>query len=336
MLKVLSVKSRVLGLEEMHGVEQLHGVEELRRLAQLRRVEEMVAMSTVTVPQIPRTALVPHLPLSDGNFIPQVGLGVLRIDDEQTTKVVQSALQEGYRHIDGAAGYNNEAGLGRALVESGFSSGEKRKELWITTKVRDSEQGYDSTLKAFDRQLAALHLEYVDMYMIHWPTPFNWRADETWRAFDRLRGEGRVKTLGVCNFLPEHLERLYSRVGEYPAIDQIELHPTWQQRNVVAFCAEHNIAVEAYSPMARGADLNAGNGIIERIAKEHGVSPAQVILRWHIENGTIIIPKSVHAERQRDNLDLFSFELTEQEHRAIDALDGPKRAGHDPATFTYA
>ena len=278
----------------------------------------------------------PMITLSDGNLIPQIGLGVLRIDDEGVTPVVESALEAGYRHIDGAAGYNNEAGVGRALQNAGFTQGENRKNLWVTTKLRDSEQGYDSARKAFDRQLDLLQLDYVDMYMLHWPTPFNWRSGETWKAFDEFRAEGRVRTLGVCNFLPEHLERLHKETGEYPAVDQIELHPTWQQREVVAYCKAHNIAVEAYSPMARGADLNAGDGVIERIARAHGVTEAQVILRWHIENGTIIIPKSVHADRQRQNLDLFGFVLDPDEHAAIDALDGPTRAGHDPMTFTYA
>lgn len=282
------------------------------------------------------TSPVPMIRLHDGAEIPQVGLGVLRIDDEGVTPVVESALAAGYRHIDGAAGYNNEGGVGRALVNAGYATGERRRDLWVTTKLRDSEQGYDSALKAFDRQIGLLQLEYVDMYMIHWPTPFDWRSGETWKAFVRLREEGRVRTLGVCNFLPEHLERLHEETGEWPTVNQIELHPTWQQREVTAFCREHGIAVEAYSPMARGADLNAGNGTIERIAAAHGVSPAQVILRWHIENGTIIIPKSVHAERQRENLDLFGFALTEEEHAAIDALDGPTRAGHDPLTFSYA
>ena len=248
----------------------------------------------------------------------------------------KSALAAGYRHIDGAAGYNNEGGVGRALAETGFNKGRKRSHLWVTTKLRDSEQGYDSARKAFDRQLGLLQLDYVDMYMLHWPTPFDWRSGETWKAFDEFRAEGRVRTLGVCNFLPEHLERLHKETGEYPAVDQIELHPTWQQREVVAYCKAHNIAVEAYSPMARGADLNAGDGVIERIARAHGVTEAQVILRWHIENGTIIIPKSVHADRQRQNLDLFGFVLDPDEHAAIDALDGPTRAGHDPMTFTYA
>ena len=278
----------------------------------------------------------PMITLSDGNLIPQIGLGVLRIDDEGVTPVVESALEAGYRHIDGAAGYNNEAGVGRALLNAGFTQGENRKNLWVTTKLRDSEQGYDSARKAFDRQLYLLQLDYVDMYMLHWPTPFNWRSGETWKAFDEFRAEGRVRSLGVCNFLPEHLERLHKETGEYPAVNQIELHPTWQQREVVAYCKAHNIAVEAYSPMARGADLNAGDGVIERIARAHGVTEAQVILRWHIENGTIIIPKSVHADRQRQNLDLFGFVLDPDEHAAIDALDGPTRAGHDPMTFTYA
>lgn len=278
----------------------------------------------------------PMITLSDGNLIPQIGLGVLRIDDEGVTPVVESALEAGYRHIDGAAGYNNEAGVGRALQNAGFTQGENRKNLWVTTKLRDSEQGYDSARKAFDRQLDLLQLNYVDMYMLHWPTPFNWRSGETWKAFDEFRAEGRVRTLGVCNFLPEHLERLHKETGEYPAVNQIELHPTWQQREVVAYCKAHNIAVEAYSPMARGADLNAGDGVIERIARAHGVTEAQVILRWHIENGTIIIPKSVHADRQKQNLDLFGFVLSPAEHAAIDALDGPTRAGHDPMTFTYA
>ena len=278
----------------------------------------------------------PMVTLSDGNLIPQIGLGVLRIDDEGVTPVVESALEAGYRHIDGAAGYNNEAGVGRALRNAGFTQGKHRKNLWVTTKLRDSEQGYDSARKAFDRQLGLLQLDYVDMYMLHWPTPFDWRSSETWKAFQEFRAEGRVRTLGVCNFLPEHLARLHEETGEYPAVNQIELHPTWQQREVVEYCKAHGIAVEAYSPMARGADLNAGNGTIERIAAAHGVTPAQVILRWHIENETIIIPKSAHAERQKQNLDLFGFVLTPEEHAAIDALDGPTRAGHDPMTFTYA
>ena len=281
-----------------------------------------------------QTPDIPLITLHDGSRIPQIGLGVLRIDDEGVVPVVESALAIGYRHIDGAAGYNNEEGVGRALAATGYNTGEQRESLWMTTKLRDSEQGYDSAMHAFDRSLELLQLDYVDMYMIHWPTPFDWRSGETWKAFAKLREDGRVRTLGVCNFMPEHLDRLYEETGEYPTVNQIELHPTCQQRDVVEYCHAHDIAVEAYSPMARGADL--ANGVIERIAEAHGVTPAQVILRWHIENGTIIIPKSVHTERQRENLDLFGFSLTPQEHAEIDALDGPTRAGHDPMTFTYA
>lgn len=281
-------------------------------------------------------ANVPDIALKDGHSIPQVGLGVLRIDDEGVVPVVESALEAGYRHIDGAAGYNNEAGVGRALAASGYNTGVKRETLWVTTKLRDSQQGYDSALKAFDNSLKLLQLDYVDMYMIHWPTPFDWRSTDTWKAFVKLRDEGMARTLGVCNFMPADLKRLHEETGAWPAVNQIELHPTWQQREVVAFCKEHGIAVEAYSPMARGADINAGDGTIEKIAAAHEVSPAQVILRWHIENGTIIIPKSVHADRQKENLNLFGFALTADEHAAIDALDGPTRAGHDPLTFTYA
>ena len=280
----------------------------------------------------------PMVTLSDGNLIPQIGLGVLRIDDEGVTPVVESALKAGYRHIDGAAGYNNEAGVGRALKNAGFTQGENRKNLWVTTKLRDSEQGYDSARKAFDRQLDLLQLDYVDMYMLHWPTPFDWRSGETWKAFDEFRAEGRVRSLGVCNFLPEHLERLHEETGEYPAVNQIELHPTWQQREVVAYCKAHGIAVEAYSPMARGADLNAGDGVIERIARAHGVTEAQVILRWHIENGTIIIPKSVHAERIAENFDVFGFALDAEDMAVIASLDRPESSfldHRDPETVEW-
>ena len=174
------------------------------------------------------------------------------------------------------------------------------------------------------------------MYMIHWPTPFNWRSGDTWRAMAQLRSQGLVKSIGVCNFLPEHLDRLYDEVGEYPVINQIELHPTWQQRQTVEYCTRHGIAVQAYSPMARGADLTAGGGIIRKIAKAHHKTEAQVILRWHIENRTVIIPKTTHRARMAENLSLFDFALTPDEHKAINSLDSPQRAGHDPYTFSYS
>ena len=171
-------------------------------------------------------ANVPDIALKDGHSIPQVGLGVLRIDDEGVVPVVESALEAGYRHIDGAAGYNNEAGVGRALAASGYNKGAKRETLWVTTKLRDSQQGYDSALKAFDNSLKLLQLDYVDMYMIHWPTPFDWRSTDTWKAFVKLRDEGMARTLGVCNFMPADLKRLHEETGAWPAVNQIELHPT--------------------------------------------------------------------------------------------------------------
>jgi 2,5-diketo-D-gluconate reductase A len=288
------------------------------------------------VTDLPANASIPPTPLvklSDGRLIPQIGLGVLRIEKSET---VEQAIRAGYRHIDTAAGYNNEQIVGQALESTGFASGPKRSQMWVTTKVKDTEQGFDSVLRACDRQLRLLRTDYVDMYMIHWPTPFKWRSDQTWKAFERLQGEGLVRSLGVCNFLPEHLQRLYDETGQWPVVDQIELHPTFQQRDVVEFCRQHGIAVEAYEPLARTADLHAGNGLIDRIAAAHHVSCAQVILRWHLENGTIIIPKSVHLNRQIENANLTGFALTPQEHAAIDALDTTTRVGHDPMTFSYA
>lgn len=274
--------------------------------------------------------------LNDGRSIPQIGVGVLRIENGDVSEVVEDALQVGYTHIDTAAGYGNEDGVGVGIERSGYSTGEQREKLWLTTKLRDSEQGYDSALRAFERQLGLLRTDYIDMYMIHWPTPFDWRSEETWKAFTRLRDESVVRTLGVCNFMPSDLERLYQAVGEYPAVNQIELHPTFQQRNVVEYCAEHGIAVQAYSPMARGADLTAGGERLEEIARAHQATVAQIILAWHLAHGTIIIPKSVHKERLIENLASSTIALSQEDIEFIDSLDTPHRAGHDPATFSYS
>lgn len=283
--------------------------------------------------QVPAT---PLLRLRDGNLIPQIGLGVLRVENGRTADVVEGALRAGYRHIDAAAGYGNEREVGEGLKRLGFDKGELRKSLWITTKVKDTNQGYDSTLRAFDEQISDLGLEYVDMYMIHWPTPFDWRSADTWRAFRKLRSEGRIRTLGVCNFLPEHLERLADEVGELPAIDQIELHPTFQHRDVVEYCENKGIVVEAYEPLARTADLHAGDGLIDRLAQAHQVSNAQIILRWHLQKGYVLIPKSVHLNRQVENASILDFSLSDEEMAEIDSLNTATRVGHDPLTFSYA
>ena len=273
---------------------------------------------------------IPRIPLAGGSRIPQVGLGVLRIPPDQTQQVVEQALGVGYRHVDTAAGYDNEAGVGAALAASGLP----RQDVWITTKVRDSDQGYEQTLQAFERQRRALGVDYVDLYLIHWPVPQKDLYVPTWRAFIKLRDEGLVREIGVCNFLPEHLDRLVAETGVAPAVNQIELHPTFQQRAVQAAARAHGAVVEAYSPLARGADL--GSGVLEGIAAAHGVSPAQVALRWHVDHGVVVIPKTVHVERMRENLDLFGFDLTAEESARIDALDSDERRGHDPRTYSYS
>ncbi|MFD0705660.1 aldo/keto reductase [Alloscardovia venturai] len=278
----------------------------------------------------------PYISLHDGNRIPQIGAGVLRIDNGDVARVVEDALEVGYRHIDTAAGYGNEEGVGLGLEHAGFAKGVNREHLWLTTKLRDSQQGYDSALRACESQLKLLRVDYLDMYMIHWPTPFDWRSEETWKAFTQLRDAGVIKTLGVCNFMPSDLDRLYTATGEYPAVNQIELHPTFQQQEVVDYCVQHHIAVQAYSPMARGADLTAGGEKLIKIAEDHDATVAQVILAWHLEKGTIIIPKSVHKTRLKENFESMHVELTRSEMEYIDSLDTHERAGHDPATFSYS
>ena len=273
---------------------------------------------------------IPTITLNDGRAMPLLGLGTYKSTEKEAEKAIVTAAKYGYRLIDTASSYKNEDSIGRGIRASGIP----RENFFITTKVWNTAQRVGDIEGAFNRSLDRLRLDYVDLYLIHWPVPGCY--PETWRALEKIRESGRAKSIGVSNFEEPHLTALFEFSGIIPAVNQIELHPTWQQREVVAYCKAHNIAVEAYSPMARGADLNAGDGVIERIARAHGVTEAQVILRWHIENGTIIIPKSVHADRQRQNLDLFGFVLSPAEHAAIDALDGPTRAGHDPMTFTYA
>ena len=280
----------------------------------------------------------PMITLSDGNLIPQIGLGVLRIDDEGVTPVVESALEAGYRHIDGAAGYNNEAGVGRALKNAGFTQGENRKNLWVTTKLRDSEQGYDSARKAFDRQLGLLQLDYVDMYMLHWPTPFDWRSGETWKAFDEFRAEGRVRTLGVCNFLPEHLERLHKETGEYPAVNQIETHVFQQQKTAKEYLKKYGCQIESWGPFAEGRKDMFTNPVLTQIGEKYGKTAAQTALRFLLQSDVVVIPKSTHKDRMQQNFDLFDFTLTAEDMAAIEALDGGESlffSHYDPKTVEW-
>lgn len=270
---------------------------------------------------------IPTITLNNGVEIPQIGFGVFQIDDDATTAAVSEALAAGYRSIDTAAIYGNEAGTGRALAASGIN----RDELFVTTKLWNADQGYDTTLAAFDTSLATLGLDYLDLYLIHWPAPANKLFVESWRALEKLYADGRVRAIGVSNFLPEQLDELAAVSTIVPAVNQIELHPALQQHDTVAYNRAHGIATEAWSPLAQGAMLSDES--IQAIAARLGRTPAQVILRWHLQQGRIIIPKSVTPARIRENLDILEFELTDADLSAIDALERDGRTGPHPAEF---
>ncbi|MFH8529029.1 aldo/keto reductase [Streptomyces tendae] len=267
---------------------------------------------------------IPTVTLNNGVEIPQLGFGVFQVPDEETTAAVASALEAGYRSIDTAAIYGNETGVGRALATSGIA----REDLFVTTKLWNADQGYDATLRAFDDSLAKLGLDYVDMYLIHWPTPARDLYKDTWKAIEKLVSDGRVRTAGVSNFQPDHLKRLIDGAELVPAVNQVELHPGLQQNELRAVHAELGIATEAWSPLAQGAVLK--DEAITTIAGRHGKSPAQVVLRWHLQLGNIVIPKSVTPERIRQNLDVFDFTLTDDEMTAIAGLDRDLRTGPHP------
>ncbi|MCC9737657.1 aldo/keto reductase [Streptomyces sp. MNU89] len=270
---------------------------------------------------------IPTVTLNNGVEIPQLGFGVFQVPDEETTAAVASALEAGYRSIDTAAIYGNEAGVGKALTASGIA----REDLFVTTKLWNADQGYDAALRAFDDSLAKLGLDYVDMYLIHWPTPARDQYKETWKAIEKLVAGGRVRTAGVSNFQPDHLKRLIDGAELVPAVNQVELHPGLQQSELRAAHAELGIATEAWSPLAQGAVL--GDEAVTAIADRHGKSPAQVVLRWHLELGNIVIPKSVTPARIRQNLDVFDFALTDDEMAAIAGLDRDLRTGPHPDQF---
>ncbi|MFJ7955660.1 aldo/keto reductase [Streptomyces sp. NPDC096319] len=270
------------------------------------------------------TPSVPTVTLNNGVEIPQLGFGVFQVADDATTAAVTAALDAGYRSIDTAAVYGNEAGVGRALGSSGLA----REDLFVTTKLWNADQGYDATLRAFDSSLAKLGLDYVDLYLIHWPTPARDLYRDSWRALERLAEEGRIRAAGVSNFQPEHLRRLMDGATLIPAVNQIELHPALQQAELRAFHDEHGIATEAWSPLAQGAVLD--DPAIVAIAAAHGKSPAQVVIRWHLQLGNVVIPKSVTPARIRANIDVFDFVLTDEEMAAIAGLDRDLRTGPHP------
>ena len=275
-------------------------------------------------------AHVPTLTLNTGASIPQLGFGVFQIPPDQVVEPVQTAIDAGYRLIDTAAAYQNEEGVGKAIAASGVP----REELFVTTKLWNSDQGYDSTLRAFDSSLSKLGLDAVDLYLIHWPLPKRDLYVETWKAFEKIHEEGRAKAIGVSNFHPQHLQRLFDETDVVPALNQIELHPGLDQAELRDFHAEHGILTEAWSPIGQGQGL-LDNPDVQQVADRLGKSAAQVVLRWHIQLGNVVIPKSENADRIAENIDVFDFELSDGDMRTLHAVEGG-RVGPDPDEFDVA
>jgi 2,5-diketo-D-gluconate reductase A len=252
---------------------------------------------------------------------------VFLVDPADTQRVVEDAIEVGYRHIDTATGYSNEREVGAAIRASGVP----REELFVTTKLRNDHHAAGDVEAAFQRSLDALEIGHVDLYLIHWPMPRVDRYVETWRALEGFRGDGRARAVGVSNFLIPHLERLLAETDVVPAVNQVELHPIFQQRELRAFHERHGIVTEAWGPLGQGKYDLFGLAPIQDAAASHGVTPARVVLRWHVQTGNVVIPKSSSRQRMQENLDLFGFELTADEMAAIDALDENRRVGGDPA-----
>nr|WP_042188702.1 aldo/keto reductase [Kibdelosporangium sp. MJ126-NF4]CEL18401.1 oxidoreductase of aldo/keto reductase family, subgroup 1 [Kibdelosporangium sp. MJ126-NF4]CTQ97884.1 oxidoreductase of aldo/keto reductase family, subgroup 1 [Kibdelosporangium sp. MJ126-NF4] len=273
-------------------------------------------------------AEVTTLTLNDGVQIPQLGYGVFQIPPDEVVKTTRTAIDSGYRLIDTATAYDNEEGVGQAVAECGVP----REELFITTKVWNDDQGYNETLRAFDVSMAKLGLDYLDLYLIHWPRPRLDKYVETWRAFEKLQTEGRIRSIGVSNFAPEHIERLTSECGVVPSVNQVELHPGHPQHELHAYHARKGIITQAWSPIGRNQGL-LEHEKVTAIAEAHGKSTAQVVLRWHIQRGIVAIPKSVRPDRIRANIDVFDFELSGSEVDTISHLGTAQKVGPDPALF---
>jgi len=273
---------------------------------------------------------VPLVTLNNGVKMPQLGLGVWQAAaGGEVEHAVSAALETGYRLIDTAAMYKNEEGVGKAIRISGIP----REDIFVTTKLWNADHGYDSARAAFDASLERLGLDYIDLYLIHWPVPAQNRYVETWKALEEIYASRRALAIGVSNFMPEHLGELLAQGSVVPAVDQVELHPRLQQREIRKFCGEHGIQVESWSPIMRGELL--GNSSIAPIAEKHGKSAAQVIIRWHLQHGLAVIPKSVHEERIRENFDVFDFELDGSDMGTLDAMDSGERTGPDPRTANF-
>jgi 2,5-diketo-D-gluconate reductase A len=274
-----------------------------------------------------QTTSVPYVDLNDGNRIPQLGFGVFQVPPEETAEAVGHALRTGYRSVDTAAAYGNEEAVREAVRDSGLQRGE----VFITTKLFNDSHGREEAQKAFSASLALLGSDYIDMYLIHWPVPERDLYVETWQTLRALRDTELVRSIGVSNFQIEHLERIIDATGVVPAVNQIELHPRLQQPELRRFHAERGIATEAWSPLGQGELLD--DPVIEEIASEHDRTPAQVVLRWHIQLGNVVIPKSVTPSRIEENFRVFDFELGEEEMRRLAELDRGERIGPDPDTF---
>jgi diketogulonate reductase-like aldo/keto reductase len=260
--------------------------------------------------------------------MPQLGFGVWQVPDDEAERAVATALESGYRSVDTAAAYRNEEGTGRAIAASGLP----REDVFVTTKLWNADHGYDATLRAFDASLTRLGLDYVDLYLIHWPVPAQDEYTDTYKALEKLYADGRARAIGVSNFEQEHLRRLAEETSVVPAVDQIELHPHLQQHALREHLAEQGIATEAYSPLGSGKGLLDVPAIVA-IARKHGRTPAQIVLRWHVQLGTIVIPKSVTPSRIKENIEVFDFSLDTEDLAAISALNEDRRVGSDPATF---
>ncbi|WP_411905761.1 aldo/keto reductase [Rhizobium mayense] len=272
----------------------------------------------------------PTITFNDGNSIPQIGLGVWQTPEDVAPMAVSTALKAGYRHVDTAAIYANEDGVGEGMRQSGVA----RENIYLTTKLWNEAQGFDSTLKAFDESLKRLGTDYVDLYLIHWPSPHRNRYLDTWKAFVRLKEEGRARSIGVSNFAAAHLERIIGETGVTPVLNQIELHPTFQQKELRAVHDKLGIKTESWSPLGQGKLLT--NAAIGKVAAKHSRTPAQVIIRWHIDNGLIVIPKSVTPSRIEENLKVFDFKLDSEdlaEMAKLDSVGG--RIGPDPLTASF-
>ncbi|GAA4050490.1 aldo/keto reductase [Arthrobacter methylotrophus] len=275
-----------------------------------------------------QNSTVPGIVLNNSVTIPQLGFGVFQVPPAETQRAVEDAFEAGYRHIDTAAAYQNESGVGAAIRASGIA----REELFITTKLRNGEQGRAAA--AFNHSRRELGLDVIDLYLIHWPVPAQGLFVDAWKALEKIHADGGVRAIGVSNFLPEHLDTLLASADVVPAVNQFELHPTFQQADLAAKSRSHGIAVEAYSPLGQGADLQSET--VTELAAKHGATPAQIVLAWHLGIGNIAIPKSVHPERIRQNFAAAWLQLAPEELAAVSALDAGARLGADPAVASFS